>query len=118
MLSIGARNLAFIAEEHLTTIFDAFNQHKIHINLMQHSAVSFSVCFDEDEDKLDGLKKLLQKEFTLKYNEGLTLITIRHYNDEIVNKMTKDKKIFLEQKSRSTMQVLVPSPVGVPTNRK
>ena len=107
LLSIGARNLAFIAEEHLTTIFDVFHQHKIHINLMQHSAVSFSVCFDEDEDKLAGVKKLLQKEFTLKYNAGLTLITIRHYNDEIVNKMTNGKKIFLEQKSRSTMQVLV-----------
>ena len=107
LLSIGARNLAFIAEEHLTTIFDAFSKHKIHVNLMQHSAVSFSVCFDEDEVKLEGLKSLLQDAFSLRYNSNLTLLTIRHYNDEIAAKMTQGKKVFLEQKSRTTMQVLV-----------
>jgi aspartate kinase len=107
LLSIGTRNLAFIAEEHLTTIFDVFNKHKIHINLMQHSAVSFSVCFDEDADKLAGISKLLKKEFSLRHNSGLTLITIRHYNDEIIKKMIAGKEVFLEQKSRSNMQVLV-----------
>ena len=86
LLSIGARNLAFIAEKHLTTIFDAFSKHKIHVNLMQHSAVSFSVCFDEDEVKLEGLKSLLNESFSLLYNSNLTLLTIRHYNDDIVRK--------------------------------
>ena len=107
LLSIGSRDLAFIAEEHLTTIFDAFSRHKIHINLMQHSAVSFSVGFDEDMDKLEALKKILKKKFSVRYNQGLTLITIRHYNDRLTEEMTRGKKVYLEQKSRSTMQVLI-----------
>ena len=74
---------------------------------MQHSAVSFSVCFDEDEIKLKALADELKGEFLLKYNSGLQLITIRHYNDNLVKNLTTGKNIFLEQKSRSTIQLLV-----------
>ncbi len=107
LLSISSRQLAFIAEENLTRIFEAFSQHKIHINMMQNSAVSFSVCFNDEPDKLDTLINDLKKEFILKYNSGLQLITIRYYNGELVNELTAGKKIFLEQRSRSTVQMLV-----------
>ena len=107
LLSIGARDLSFIAEENLTRIFDAFSKHKIHINLMQNSAVSFSVCFDEDELKLQALVDELNEEFILKYNTDLQLITVRHYNLGLINELTAGKNIFLEQKSRSTIQLLV-----------
>ena len=107
LLSIGSRNLSFIAEENLTAIFNAFSKNKIHINLMQNSAVSFSVCFNEEEDKLKSLMLDLQDDYLLKYNAGLQLITIRHYNDKVISDLIHDKKIFLEQKSRATVQFLV-----------
>lgn len=107
LLSIGSKQLAFIAEENLTRIFDAFSRYKIHINMMQNSAVSFSVCFDEETAKLEALVKELRDEFSLKYNTGLQLITIRYYNDELVAELTAGKKIFLEQRSRTTVQMLV-----------
>ena len=112
LLSIASRNLSFIAEENLTGIFEAFSRNKIHINLMQNSAVSFSVCFNEDAGKLKSLISDLGKNYLLKYNEGLQLITIRHYNDELISDLTKGKQIFLEQKSRSTVQFLVKSKAG------
>lgn len=107
LLSIASRDLSFVAEENLTQIFDAFSRHKIHVNLMQHSAVSFSVCFAEDQDKLKGLLDELKNEFSIKYNTGLTLVTIRHYTPELINKYSAGKKIYLEQRSRSTIQLLV-----------
>ena len=107
LLSIGSRNLSFIAEENLTGIFEAFSKNKIHINLMQNSAVSFSVCFNEDKDKLEALMAGLKEDYILKYNTGLQLITIRHYNDKLIEALTTGKKVFLEQKSRATVQLLV-----------
>lgn len=107
LLSIGSRDLSFVAEENLTRIFDVFSRFKIHINLMQHSAVSFSVCFKEDEDKLDGLMKELKKDFSLRYNTGLTLITIRHYTAKLIDEHTDGKKVYLEQRSRNTIQLLL-----------
>jgi aspartate kinase len=107
LLSLGTKNLAFIGEENLTRLFAAFNANKIHINLMQHSAVSFSVCFDHHAENLKNLLDALEDEFQIKYNVGLQLITLRHYFPELIAKMTKNKKIFLEQRSRSTFQVLL-----------
>jgi len=99
--------LSFIAEENLTRLFAAFSQNKIHINMMQHSAVSFSVCFDYHEEKLKQLRVDLEKEFETKYNSGLQLITLRHYTPFLIDFVISDKEIFLEQRSRSTFQVLV-----------
>ncbi|MCF6342232.1 MAG: aspartate kinase [Bacteroidales bacterium] len=107
LLSIGSRKLSFIAEENLTAIFKAFSKNKIHINLMQNSAISFSVCFNEDRNKLETLMAGLKKDYRLKYNTGLQLITIRHYNDKLLEALTAGKEIFLEQKSRTTVQLLI-----------
>ena len=107
LLSISSKQLAFIAEENLTRIFDSFSKHKIHINMMQNSAVSFSVCFKHEQDKLDALIADLKEEFFLKYNSGLQLVTIRYYTGELVNQLTAGKKVFLEQRSRHTIQMLV-----------
>ena len=107
LLSIASRGLSFVAEENLTQIFEVFSRFKIHVNLMQHSAVSFSVCFKEDEDKLKGLIKELKNDFLLKYNTGLTLVTIRHYTADLIEEHTGDKKVYLEQRSRNTVQLLL-----------
>jgi aspartate kinase len=107
LLSINSYDLSFIAEDHLTHIFKAFSRHKIHINLMQHSAVSFSVCFDSNTSKLAALLKDLKNDFIVKYNQGLQLVTIRHYTEKMISDLIKNKEIFLEQKSRSTVQLLI-----------
>lgn len=107
LLSITSKNLDFISEENLTTIFKAFSKSKIHINLMQNSAVSFSVCFKYESQKFEQLTNELGNMFLLRYNTGLQLITIRHYTDEIVSEHIKNLKVYLEQKSRTTVQLLV-----------
>ncbi len=107
LLSISSRNLSFMAEENLKTVFSAFGKYKIHINLMQNSAVSFSVCFDENREKLEAVINSLKEEFILKYNEGLQLLTVRHDNGKVLQQLTMGKQIFLSQKNRTTQQMLM-----------
>jgi len=107
LLSISSRDLSFMAEGNLKTVFSAFSKYKVHINLMQNSAVSFSVCFDENREKLEAVLQSLKEEFILKYNEGLQLLTIRHDNGKLLQKLTQGKQIYLSQKNRTTLQVLM-----------
>lgn len=106
LISISSRDFSFIAEDHLHMIFGVFAGHRIGINLMQNSAISFSVCVDESP-RLGKLIKELQKEFRVKYNDGLRLITIRHYNQDSINKLILGNEILLEQRSRITVQMVV-----------
>ncbi len=73
---------------------------------MQNSAISFSVCVDK-KDSLKELINNLKKNYKVKYNEDLELITIRHYTKEAIDKVKKDRYILLEQRSRSTIQLVV-----------
>ena len=107
LLSISTRDLSFMAEESLKKVFSALSKNRFHINLMQNSAVSFSVIFDEKPEKLEKITEELSDTFILKYNTGLELLTIRHYNDTLINKLTSGKHTFLTQKTRTTIQLLL-----------
>ncbi|NLA24579.1 MAG: aspartate kinase [Bacteroidales bacterium] len=109
LLSISPKDFSFIAEDHISKIFALFNKHRTKVNLMQNSAISFSVCADTNSNSFNLLIEDLQEEFTVLYNKNLSLITIRHYNDEIIEKMTYEKEILLEQKSRNTVRFVIKS---------
>ena len=74
---------------------------------MQTSALSFTVCFDFDEERFNKLLQLVSEGFKAKYNHNLTLITTRHYTPESLKKLTEGKVVLLEQVSRNTAQVVV-----------
>ncbi|MFM2207491.1 MAG: hypothetical protein RL213_1466 [Bacteroidota bacterium] len=107
LLSISAKDFSFIAEENLSRIFSTFARHNVKINLMQNSAISFSVCADNDEMKIPALIEDLTKEFKVRYNENLRLVTVRHYFPSTIFQLSKDKDILLEQRSRHTAQLVL-----------
>lgn len=107
LVSISSKDLSFMAEEKLLRVFESLSQNRINNNLMQNSAVSFSVIFDEQNDKLKQLIDDLKDSFIIKYNNGLELLTIRYYNDKLIQKLSSGKRIFLSQKTRSTIQLLM-----------
>ena len=74
---------------------------------MQNSAVSFSICIDNDKYKLPKLIDDLSKRFSVYYNDNLTLYTIRHYTKSSIDFITHAKNILLEQKSRNTVQFVI-----------
>jgi aspartate kinase len=107
LLSISPIDYSFISEDHLSGIFGLFAQNQVKVNVMQTSALSFTVCFDFYEERFEKLLRNLKQEFKVKYNSGLTLITTRHYDEDSLKELTAGKTILLEQISRNTAQMVV-----------
>jgi aspartate kinase len=107
LFSISAKDFSFIAEDSISIIFSLFVKHHVKVNLMQNSAISFSVCIDNDPMKIPALTRELSAAYNVRYNENLRLITIRHYFSSTVEQLTKGKEILLEQRSRQTAQLII-----------
>jgi len=104
LISISAKDLSFIVEDHLSHIFALFSKYGLRINVMQSTAVSFSACTDNDIQKVPALIKELESGYLVKYIDGLTLCTIRHYSDNDISRVSRGKSLLLEQKSNETAQ--------------
>ncbi|HEX8329268.1 MAG TPA: aspartate kinase [Hymenobacter sp.] len=104
LLSFSSKDFAFVSEENLEVIFGALAQAKLKINVMQNSAISFSVCTDFSERRVNLLLDLLREQFTLHYNTGLTLFTIKNYTPASLAQLTVGKHLLLEQRTRNTFQ--------------
>ncbi len=107
LLSICPKDFSFVVEENLSDIFKKLALSGAHINVMQNSAVSFSVCIDIDNFGLNRLIDLLKDEYDIKYNDNLELVTIRHYDQKTINRVTKGREILMEQKTRQTVRIVM-----------
>ena len=107
LISIQPKDFSFIDEHNLSLIFDEFSRYGIKIHLMQNSAISFSVCIDEDPAKTEPLIAELQQQFKVLYNSGLELLTIRNYDQQTITKLTENKAVLMEQRSRNTLQMVL-----------
>jgi aspartate kinase len=106
LISISDTSLSFIVETHMSKIFSLLSKHSVRVNMMQNSAVSFSICVDNDAHKVPRLLEDLKNDFEVFFNDGLRLYTIRHYTSESVQGLVKYKDVILEQKSRNTLQIV------------
>ena len=107
LLSLESKDFAFISEENLEVIFGALAQARLKINVMQNSALSFSVCLDGEPTRLAQAVAALRTQFRVQYNEGLTLFTVKNYTPGSVAQLLAGRTVLLEQRTRSTFQVVV-----------
>jgi len=107
LISIAAKDFSFIAEDNISNIFATFASLGLKVNLMQNSAISFSVCLDDDEQKIPKLIDYLQKDYRIRYNTQLQLYTIRHYYPSTLEKLSHGREILLEQRSRNTAHLVM-----------
>lgn len=107
LLTIFPRDFSFIAVDNLSEIFNILSQNRIRINVMQNSALSFSVCTDAEPARLTRCMEALQYKYKVKYNEDVQLITIRHYTEGDIDKVIGTRKVLVRQMSRTTVQVVV-----------
>ncbi|HQU99711.1 MAG: aspartate kinase [Bacteroidia bacterium] len=107
LISIGSKDFSFIAEAGLSHLFGLFAAAGVKINLMQNSAISFSVCVDDDAFALPALLESLKADYRVLFNNGLVLYTIRHYNQFTIDKLLQKGTLILEQRSRNTAQLIM-----------
>ena len=107
LISLSSIDFSFIMEENISEIFSLFHQFKLKVNLIQNSAISFSVCVEDKFGNFKDLNAILSKKFKVDFEENVTLYTIRHFNDTAAQTVEKDKVVLLKQVSRETMQVVI-----------
>jgi aspartate kinase len=107
LVTFSSKDFSFIAEKQLADLFETLATMKAHINLMQNSALNFSVLIDRDKMEVESLKRALGERFHIRYNENLELVTIRHYNDAILAQMSVGKTNLLSQHTRTTARLVL-----------
>ena len=107
LLHLHSKDFSFVGETATGELYHLFNEIKIKPNLMQSGAVSLLVCLDDKSDRIEKLALKSSDTFEVQVERGLTLLTIRHYNDETLERLTKNRTIVLRQQSPETVQVLM-----------
>jgi aspartate kinase len=94
LISLSSIDFSFIMEENISEIFSLFHEFKLKVNLIQNTAISFSVCVEDKFDNFNELNAILSKKFKVDFSQNVTLYTIRHFNDSAADTVENGKKWF------------------------
>lgn len=106
VISFKISDFSFIDEHHIHLIFDHIKRQQLSINLMQNSAITFTICMDDHPKKREQLMTALKDDFLIYYNEGLDMITVKNYDQATIDELMIDKEIIIEQRSRNNFQMV------------
>ena len=107
LISLSSLDFSFIVEKNISEIFDLLHQHKMKVDVIQNSAISFSVCADNKFNNLEKLLNVLKAKFKVDCYENVSLYTIRHATSEAISSIENDKDILLKQYLQDTVQLVV-----------
>lgn len=107
LLTVSTKDYSYMDENHLSWLHSTFNELHIKLNMMSLSALSVSVCFDQDSVKLKKLTELFVERFQFTGIEDLELLTILYYKQEDIKKLSSGKTILMEQFSKKTAQLIM-----------
>lgn len=107
LVTLSPIDFSFISIEDIDRVVNFLKGNRVSVTLMQQSAIDLNLVLDAPEINLDEIFVELSPFYSIRYNTGLTLITIRHYTEETLDWMVKEKDIYLEQHSRLTARMLV-----------
>ena len=107
LIHLRSKDFSFVGEQGIARLFDLLAVVHLQANLLQTGAVILQICVDQDEAKIDQLATEASAFFDVQTEKGLTLLTIRHYNKELLNDLINGRKIVLQQWSPQTVQTLM-----------
>lgn len=107
LVSVSALDFSFILEHNLSEIFQHLHKFKLKVNLIQNSALSFSMCIEDKFNTFDDFYNTIRSRFKMSYNKNVTLYTIRHFDAVSKSKIEKNNTVLLRQTSRETVQIVI-----------
>jgi len=109
LVSISALDFSFMVENNISYIFQKLHEYQLKVNLIQNSAISFSVCIDNKFNKFDAFYKELKAEFKINVQREVDLYTIRHFNEKAIHDIEAIGTSLLTQVNKETSQIVVSS---------
>ncbi|MFH6602690.1 aspartate kinase [Maribacter algicola] len=107
LMKLSSLDFSFIVEDSISELFKMLHDHKMKVDLIQNSAISFSVCVDNRFGRLEELLALLKGRFKVVHHEGVSLYTIRHFTNEAIESLLNGHDVLLEQRGKETLQLVV-----------
>lgn len=107
LVHISTRDYSFVAEQHMARLFAKLADLRIFVNSMQNTAISFTICVPNVKDRIESFIRDIQDEFRCKVEDGLELITVRHYNEDTIANLKKGNVVLFEERIRNTLQMAV-----------
>lgn len=106
LVSLSSLDFSYIVEENISEIFKLLHLYKMKVDVIQNSAISFSVCFENTYNNLERLLQHLKAKFKVTVHENVSLYTVRHYNEQAISSVEKDKGVILKQLTQETVQIV------------
>ncbi|HAV28383.1 MAG TPA: aspartate kinase [Saprospirales bacterium] len=107
LLHISTNDFSFVGEHHLGDLFTLFAKHRIRVNMMRNTAISFTVCTNNRPGRIKAFEAELGDQYTLQKDSDLKLMTIRHYTEDVVNSFTKGKLVLFQERLKNTVHIVV-----------
>ncbi len=107
LLYISTRDFSFVAEHHMSLLFKKIADLRLQVNMMQNTAISFAVCLNNLPYKIDAFIENIEADFKVMKETNLELITVRHYQDNIIENLKEGKIVLLEERIKNTMKMVV-----------
>lgn len=107
LMKLSSLDFSFIVEDSISELFKMFHEYKMKVDLIQSSAISFSVCVDNKFGRLEELLNNLKSRFKVNYQENVSLYTIRHFNTEAIESLLNGHEVLLEQRGKETVQFVI-----------
>ncbi|HEA30140.1 MAG TPA: aspartate kinase [Leeuwenhoekiella sp.] len=107
LIKLSSLDFSFMLEEHLGEVFSLMAEYRVKVDLIQHSAISFSLCVDDKFNTVTKMLCALQNRFKIQVIYGVNLYTIRHFTPEALVKIEVDKEVLVKQVAGNMAQLVV-----------
>ena len=106
LLKLSSLDFSFMVEDNISDIFKELHKFKMKVDVIQNSAISFSVCFFDKYNKIKELIKNLEGKYKIDLHKNVSLFTIRHFDEKSIKKISNNRKLLLEQRTEKTVRLI------------